>query len=151
MGQQTQGWRNNSTLKDLGDFTTTLHVIPITLMAIVLGAIGAYVAWFLLKLIGLFTNLFYYHRFSTAFVSPVGNQLGIYAIAVPVIGSLIVGIMARYGSEQIRGHGIPEAIESILMNGSRIRPRGTKVTSRAFSISRTGTVGSPKRKSSRLA
>jgi chloride channel protein, CIC family len=143
MGQQTQGWRNNSTLKDLGDFTTTLHVIPITLMAIVLGAIGAYVAWFLLKLIGLFTNLFYYHRFSTAFVSPVGNQLGIYAIAVPVIGSLIVGIMARYGSEQIRGHGIPEAIESILMNGSRIRPRLAilKPLSAAISIGSGGPFG----------
>jgi H+/Cl- antiporter ClcA len=93
------------------------------LMAIVIGVIGAYVAWFLLKLIGFFTNVFYYHRFSTVFASPAGNHLGVYAIAVPVVGSLIVGLMARFGSEQIRGHGIPEAIESILMNGSRIRPR----------------------------
>jgi H+/Cl- antiporter ClcA len=143
MGQQTQTRRHKSTLKDLGDFTTTFRVIPIMLMAIVLGAIGAYVAWFLLKLIGFFTNVFYYHRLSTAFASPVGNQLGVYAIAVPVVGSLIVGLMARYGSEQIRGHGIPEAIESILMNGSRIRPRLAilKPLSAAISIGSGGPFG----------
>ena len=113
------------------------------LMAVVIGAIGAYVAWFLLKLIGFFTNVFYYHRLSTAFASPVGNQLGVYAIAVPVVGSLIVGLMARYGSEQIRGHGIPEAIESILMNGSRIRPRLAilKPLSAAISIGSGGPFG----------
>ncbi len=135
--------RQKSTLKDLGDFTTTVHIIPIMLLAIVIGAIGAYVAWFLLKLIGLFTNLFYYQRFSTGFASPVGNHLGVYAIAVPVIGSLIVGFMARYGSEQIRGHGIPEAIESILMNGSRIRPRLAilKPLSAAISIGSGGPFG----------
>ncbi|MGA8727186.1 MAG: hypothetical protein WB608_00440, partial [Terracidiphilus sp.] len=99
MAQLAQTRRHKSTLKDLGDFTTTIRVVPIMLMAIVIGAIGAYVAWFLLKLIGLFTNIFYYQRLSTGFASPVGNQLGVYAIAVPVVGSLIVGIMARYGSE----------------------------------------------------
>jgi len=113
------------------------------LMAVVIGVIGAYVAWFLLKLIGFFTNVFYYHRFSTMFVSPAGNHLGAYAIAVPVVGSLIVGLMARYGSEQIRGHGIPEAIESILMNGSRIRPRLAilKPLSAAISIGSGGPFG----------
>ena len=97
----------------------------------------------MLKLIGFFTNVFYYHRLSTAFASPVGNQLGVYAIAVPVVGSLIVGLMARYGSEQIRGHGIPEAIESILMNGSRIRPRLAilKPLSAAISIGSGGPFG----------
>ena len=135
--------RQKSTLKDLGDFTTTVRVIPIMLLAIVIGAIAAFVALFLLKLIGFFTNVFYYQRFSTAFVSPVGNHLGAYAIAVPVIGSLIVGLMARYGSEQIRGHGIPEAIESILMNGSRIKPRLAilKPLSAAISIGSGGPFG----------
>jgi H+/Cl- antiporter ClcA len=135
--------RQQSTLKDLGDFTTTVRIIPITLLAIVIGAIGACVAWFLLKLIGFCTNVFYYQRFSTAFASPVGNHLGAYAIAVPVIGSLIVGLMARYGSEQIRGHGIPEAIESILMNGSRIKPRLAilKPLSAAISIGSGGPFG----------
>jgi len=112
-----------SRFEDLGDFTVTARVIPISLMAIAIGALGACVAWFLLRLIGLFTNAFYYQRISAAFVSPAANHLGALAILVPVAGSLIVGFMARYGSEQIRGHGIPEAIESILMNGSRVRPR----------------------------
>ncbi len=143
MAQQMQAGRHRSTLKELGDFTTTIRVVPIMLMAIVIGAIGACVAWFLLRLIGLFTNLFYYQRLSSEFASPVGNQLGVYAIAVPVVGSLIVGLMARYGSEQIRGHGIPEAIESILMNGSRIRPRLAilKPLSAAISIGSGGPFG----------
>lgn len=132
-----------SCLEELGDFTTTARVIPISLMAIVIGVIGSYVAWFLLKLIGVFTNLFYYHRISTSFVSPAANQLGGWAILVPVVGSLIVGLMARYGSERIRGHGIPEAIESILMNGSRVHPRLAilKPVSAAISIGSGGPFG----------
>jgi chloride channel protein, CIC family len=110
-------------LEDLGDFTTTRRILPICALAIGIGFIGTLVAWVLLKLIGLFTNLAYYHHFATSFISPAGNTLGVYAIAVPVVGSLIVGLMARYGSERIRGHGIPEAIESILMDGSRVHPR----------------------------
>ena len=135
--------RRKSSLEDLGDFTTTPRVILISVMAIVIGAMGAGVAWFLLRLIGLFTNIFYYQRFSVSFVSPVDNHLGVYAIAVPVIGSFIVGLMARYGSEQIRGHGIPEAIESILMNGSRVRPRLAvlKPLSAAISIGSGGPFG----------
>jgi H+/Cl- antiporter ClcA len=132
-----------SRLEGLGDFTTTARVIPITLMAIAVGVISAFVAWFLLKLIGFFTNLFYFHKFDTSFASPAGNHLGIYAVAVPVIGSLIVGLMARYGSERIRGHGIPEAIESILMNGSRVSPRLAilKPLSAAISIGSGGPFG----------
>ncbi len=118
-------------------------MIPISLMAIVIGVIASFVAWFLLRLIGLFTNLFYYHRIDTALSSPAGNHLGVFAIAVPVIGSLIVGLMARYGSERIRGHGIPEAIESILMNGSRVHPRLAilKPISAAISIGSGGPFG----------
>ncbi len=130
-------------LEELGDFTTSVQVIPISVMAIVIGFIAAYVAWFLLKLIGLFTNLFYYQRIDTALTSPAGNHLGVFAIAVPVLGSLIVGLMARYGSERIRGHGIPEAIESILMNGSRVHPRLAilKPVSAAISIGSGGPFG----------
>ena len=130
-------------LKVLGDFTTGARVIPISLAAIGIGILSSLVAWVLLKLIGLFTNVFYYHRFDTSFVSPAGNHLGAYAIAVPVVGSLIVGLMARYGSERIRGHGIPEAIESILMNGSRVRPRLAilKPLSAAISIGSGGPFG----------
>ncbi len=143
MTQSAAARRRGSTLEELGDFTTTVRVIPISAMAILIGALGAFVAWFLLRLIGLFTNIFYYQRISTAFVSPAGNHLGIYSVAVPIIGSLIVGFMARYGSEQIRGHGIPEAIESILMNGSRVRPRLAilKPLSAAISIGSGGPFG----------
>jgi len=143
MTQSVADKHRGSTLEELGDFTTTMRVIPISAMAILIGVLGAFVAWFLLRLIGLFTNVFYYQRISTVFVSPAGNHLGVYAILVPVAGSLIVGFMARYGSEQIRGHGIPEAIESILMNGSRIRPRLAilKPLSAAISIGSGGPFG----------
>jgi chloride channel protein, CIC family len=130
-------------LEELGDFTTTSRVLPVCGLAIVIGLIGTFVAWVLLKLIGFFTNLAYYHHFSTSFVSPAGNTLGVYAVAVPIVGSLIVGLMARYGSERIRGHGIPEAIESILMDGSRVRPRLAvlKPISAAISIGTGGPFG----------
>ncbi|HTR38098.1 MAG TPA: chloride channel protein [Bryobacteraceae bacterium] len=115
--------KNPKSKPDLGDFTTDWRVVPISLLAIAIGLLGTLVAWVLLRLIGLFTNLFYYHRWNTILVSPAGNPLGPWAIVVPVLGSIIVGLMARYGSEKIRGHGIPEALESILINGSRVQPR----------------------------
>ena len=130
-------------LSHLGDFTATPRLIAISAMAIVIGVIGAYVALGLLRLIGLFTNLFFYQRWSTALVSPAGNHLGPFEIVVPVIGAVIIGLMARYGSERIRGHGIPEAIEAILINGSRIEPRVAilKPISSAISIGSGGPFG----------
>lgn len=127
----------------LGDFTTTWRVIPISLLAMVIGVVCAFVALALLRLIGLFTNLFYFGRWSTAMVSPVGNHLGIFSVAVPIAGAFVIGIMARYGSERIRGHGIPEAIESILLNGSRIEPKVAllKPISSAISIGSGGPFG----------
>src|SRR3954470_560797 len=110
-------------LADLGDFTTTPRVLIVGLMAAIIGLICAYVALALLKLIGLFTNLFFYQRWDTALVSPAGHHLGPFVVAVPVIGALMIGVMARFGSERIRGHGIPEAIEAILINGSRVEPK----------------------------
>jgi H+/Cl- antiporter ClcA/CBS domain-containing protein len=108
---------------ELGDYTTTFRVIPISLAAIPIGFLCALGAVVLLRLIGLFTNLFFYSRWNFSMVSPAGHHLGMLVVLVPIAGGLIVGLMARYGSEQIRGHGIPEAIESILMNGSRVAPR----------------------------
>ncbi|MDP9001681.1 MAG: chloride channel protein, partial [Myxococcota bacterium] len=98
--------------KDLGDFTTTARVVPIALLAIAVSILASYVALALLRMIGLFTNIFFYQRWSTELVSPAGNRLGVLEVLVPVAGALVVGFMARYGSERIRGHGIPEAIES---------------------------------------
>src|SRR5271157_2797778 len=114
---------NRNRNDELGDFTTTWRVVPISLLATMIGVVCAFVALALLRLIGLFTNLFYFGRWSTTMVSPVGNHLGVYSVFVPIAGALIIGVMARYGSERIRGHGIPEAIESILLNGSRIEPK----------------------------
>jgi H+/Cl- antiporter ClcA/CBS domain-containing protein len=128
---------------ELGDFTTTWRVVPISLLATVIGVVCAFVALALLRLIGLFTNLFYFGRWSTAMVSPAGNHLGMYSVFVPVAGALIIGVMARYGSERIRGHGIPEAIESILLGGSRIEPKVAilKPISSAISIGSGGPFG----------
>lgn len=133
----------NSAAADLGDFTTTRRVIRISLLAIGIGIASAGIAWLLLRLIALFTNLFFYQRFSFENASPAGNTLGWLIIFVPVIGGLIIGFMARYGSERIRGHGIPEAIESILLNGSRVQPKIAilKPISSAISIGSGGPFG----------
>jgi H+/Cl- antiporter ClcA len=130
-------------LKKLGDFTTTIRVLPIAGMAIVIGLVGACVALALLRLIGFFTNLFYYQRLGSALVSPAGNHMGWWAVLVPIAGGLIIGLMARYGSERIRGHGIPEAIESILIGGSKVQPRLAilKPLSAALSIGTGGPFG----------
>ena len=109
--------------RKLGDFTTTARVVPLSLLAIGIGILSTIVAWALLRLIAFFTNIFYYGRLSTVLVSPAGNHLGWVALLIPVAGGLIIGFMARYGSERIRGHGIPEALESILINGSKVQPR----------------------------
>jgi chloride channel protein, CIC family len=138
-----ESMKQETTSQELGDFTTTARVIPIALMAIVIGVLSAFVALALLRLIGLFTNLFFFGRWSSTLVSPAGNHLGVFVVLVPVAGSLIVGLMARYGSERIRGHGIPEAIEAILMDGSRVAPRLAilKPLSAAISIGSGGPFG----------
>src|SRR5689334_12804593 len=106
-----------------GDFSADNRLILISGIAVGIGALCAGVAWLLLKLIGFFTNLFYFQRFSTEAVSPAGHHLGIWAVLMPVIGGLIIGLMARYGSDRIRGHGIPEAMEAILIGRSRMDPK----------------------------
>ena len=130
-------------LHHLGDFTATPRLISITALAVGIGLCAAVVASWLLKLIGLCTNVFFFQRFSTDLVSPAGHHLGPFVIAVPVIGALIIGAMARYGSERIRGHGIPEAIEAILINGSRVEPKVAllKPLSSAISIGSGGPFG----------
>jgi hypothetical protein len=96
----------------LGDFTATPRMITTGILAMAIGSVSAWVAKGLLLLIAFFTNVFFFQRISTAAVSPADNTLGLWILVVPVIGALIIGIMARYGSERIRGHGIPEAIEA---------------------------------------
>jgi H+/Cl- antiporter ClcA len=128
----------------VGDFTTTRRVIPIAVLAVVIGVASAFVALALLRLIALFTNLFFFHRWSIAAASPAEHALGVIGgVTAPVLGCLIIGLMARFGSERIRGHGIPEALEAILLRGSRIEPRVAllKPISAAISIGSGGPFG----------
>jgi len=128
----------------LGDFpTANSRIVVVGAIAVGIGVAGAFIAAALLYLIGFFTNILYYGRVSFVLVSPAGNQLGYLAVAVPVAGGLVVGAMAKYGSDRIRGHGIPEALEAILINKSRIEPKVTilKPLSTAISIGSGGPFG----------
>ena len=87
--------RSRDIAEELGDFTATTRLLTISAFATVIGVVGAFVALALLKLIGLFTNLFFFQRISVAPVSPASHTLGPLAILVPVVGALIIGVMAR--------------------------------------------------------
>ncbi len=102
------------------DFAAASRLPAIAAIAAVVGGLSALAAWTLLHLIRFFTNLFFFQTLSDRAVSPAANTLGLAVIAVPAIGGLVIGLMARFGSEKIRGHGIPEAIEAILFNKSRM-------------------------------
>jgi CIC family chloride channel protein len=128
----------------LGDFSVTPRVLVIGALALAVGAVSAVVAWVLLRLIGLITNVVFYQRLETALVAPGGaHHPWPLVLLAPVAGGLVIGMMARYGSEKIRGHGMPEAIEAILMGGSRVAPRVAvlKPISAAVSIGTGGPFG----------
>ncbi|EZP54366.1 chloride channel protein [Sphingomonas sp. RIT328] len=112
-------------------------------LALVVGSGGAAAAWLLLKLIALATNLAWYDHASFAPVSIVPAAHGVRTLLVPVAGSMVIGLMARFGSEKIRGHGIPEAIEAILFGQSRLSPKVAvlKPVSAAVSIGSGGPFG----------
>jgi chloride channel protein, CIC family len=128
---------------ELRDFSAGPRLLLIGGFAIVVGVVSAFVAAALLALIGLFTNLFFFQRVSTELVTPDITHLGWWVTLIPVSGALIIGLMARYGSDRIRGHGIPEAIEAILINGSRVDPKVAllKPLSSAISIGSGGPFG----------
>jgi len=127
----------------LGDFTTDRRVLRLMVLAVLVGAAGVCAAWFLLRLITLCTNLAYYGRLSLENLPISGSPFGLGTVLVPVAGCLIIGLMARYGSEKIRGHGIPEAMEAILIGKSRIQPKVAllKPLSSAISIGTGGPFG----------
>ena len=127
----------------LADFSTDRRVLLLSAMALVVGAIGAVVAWTLLWLIAAITNLAFYQHLSAAPAVPQGNHLGYAVVLIPVLGALIIGLMARYGSEKIRGHGIPEALEAILLGRSHIELKVAllKPISAAVSIGTGGPFG----------
>ena len=115
---------------DLPELATPPDLVPVdartagvALLAVIIAIGAGLVAQVLTALIALITNLAYYHRFSVEGVSPGGAHLGAWSIAIPVLGALIIGVMARYGSAAIRGHGIPEVMERVLYGESRIPAR----------------------------
>jgi len=128
---------------ELADFSTDHRVLLLSAMALAIGAISSVVAYGLIWLIAAITNLSFYHRLSAAPAVPQGHHLGLWVVLVPVAGALVVGFMARFGSEKIRGHGIPEALEAILLGRSRIQPKVAilKPLSAAISIGTGGPFG----------
>lgn len=119
------------------------RTLYISLLALINAVIVGFIAKGLLYLINLFTNFFFYGRASIHEASPSGNDLGYWVIAIPALGGVIVGVMARFGSKAIRGHGIPEAMEKVITNESRIHPMITvlKPLSAAISIGTGGPFG----------
>jgi chloride channel protein, CIC family len=128
----------------LGDFTLRPRALLITAIALPVGGASAVASFCLLRLIGLITNAVFYQRVSVALTAPGARHHSAWLILIaPVVGGLVVGLMARYGSEKIRGHGMPEAIEAILTGGSRVAPRVAllKPVSAAISIGTGGPFG----------
>jgi CIC family chloride channel protein len=127
----------------LRDFTVDKRVWLLSSVSVGIGALATLLAVLLLRAIALSTNLFYYHRFSIAPASPAGSPLGYWMVLVPILGGLIVGLMARYGSDKIRGHGIPEAIEAILLHRAKVDPKIAilKPVSAAIAIGSGGPFG----------
>jgi chloride channel protein, CIC family len=131
-------------VRHLGDFTATPRLLLVTGLAVPVGAAGAGLAWVLLKLIGLVTNAVFYQRVDTALVAPGAvHHNPLVVLLAPVGGGLLIGLMARFGSEKIRGHGMPEAIEAILTGGSKVQPRvaALKPVSAAVAIGTGGPFG----------
>ena len=129
--------------RKLSDFTMPVSVLKLIPISIIIGILGAVIALVLLDLIAVITNFLYYQHFDLTLRSPRGNTLGWLAILIPMGGGLIVGLMAYFGSERIRGHGIPEAMETILVGGSKVEPILTvlKPVASAISIGTGGPFG----------
>src|SRR5512147_1248168 len=123
--------------------SVNFHLLQVSILAAVIGIGAGFIAYVLYYLIQFFTNLFFYQRLSFQPITPDLNQLGIFVVIVPVLGALLVGLMARYGTPKIRGHGIPEAMEAVLTNRSRISPRVAifKPLSAAIAIGSGGPFG----------
>jgi chloride channel protein, CIC family len=135
--------RKHEAQETLGDYSADSRMLLLAGLAAIVGAAGAGFAWVLLKLIFIVTNLFYFQRWSATFVDPGANTMGWKAVFVPVVGGLIVGAIAKFGSAKVRGHGMPEAIEAILTSGAKVAPRLTilKPVASAVAIGTGGPFG----------
>lgn len=127
----------------LGDFTVSLEIWRVASLSLVVGMLAAVVALVLLDLIGFVTHIAYYGDLGVSLVQPSLARFGVWTVLIPVVGGLLIGAMAYWGSERIRGHGIPEAMETILINGSKVEPRLAilKPISSAISIGTGGPFG----------
>ena len=127
----------------LADFTRDKRILILSLMAVIIGALSAVVAKILIWLIATITNLVFFQTFSSELVSLTNHRLGVWVILAPVVGGLVIGLIARFGSEKIRGHGIPEALEAILFGRSRMEAKVAvlKPVSSAISIGTGGPFG----------
>jgi CIC family chloride channel protein len=112
--------------QELRDYSAGPRILYVSVLAAGLGAVSAVLAWALLEAIGLSTNLFYFQRWSFEEVDPwtsLGvSNIGLWRVFLPVVGGLLVGLIARYGSPKVRGHGMPEAVETIVFNGGKVQP-----------------------------
>ncbi|GEO98042.1 chloride channel protein [Methylobacterium haplocladii] len=129
--------------RPLGDFTANPRLLVLVAMALAIGTAAAFAAFALVKLIALVTQIAWFGRFDTTSISLAEAARSPWMVAIPVLGGLVIGLMARFGSEKIRGHGIPEAIEAILIGGSRMSPKVAllKPLSSAISIGTGGPFG----------
>ena len=111
--------------------------------ALLVGFIGGLVAQGLLELIYLFTNIFFYGHWSFTMTFPVHHHLGAWVILIPPIGGLLVGVMIHYWEPTLKGHGIPEAMEAVLIGKSMVRTRVAilKPLATAFAIGTGGPFG----------
>ena len=139
LGAQVRLGVNGAALPEKSQF----RMVLISFLAAGIGLLAGLVAFVLYRLIGLVTNLFFFHRWAFDFTSARLNNLGLWVILIPVIGGIVVGFMAKYGSDKIKGHGIPEAMEAVLVNRSRIQPRVAilKPISAAIAIGTGGPFG----------
>ncbi|PCK88273.1 chloride channel protein [Rhizobium sophoriradicis] len=129
--------------REAGDFTTDRRVLLLIGMSIIIGTSGAFAAWCLVSLIALVTNVIWFGQIGIQPNSLASVPRSLWMVLVPPLGGLVIGLIARYGSEKIRGHGIPEAIEAILIGGSRMSPKVAvlKPLSSAISIGTGGPFG----------
>ncbi len=127
----------------LRDYSADARILYVSALAAVLGAVSALASWALLEMIALFTNLFYFHRWSDRSVDPWQAGRHWWLVLVPVVGGLLVGLIARYLSPKVRGHGMPEAVETIVFGGGRVQPRVAvlKPVATAVSIGSGGPFG----------
>lgn len=144
MSLETQAQRASDRLSTLDlDQLSAFRLLPISALAALIGSSAGFIAYGLYLLIAIVSNLVFFHRWGLEIPDLRSNPLGLWLVIVPALGGLVVGLMAKYGTPKIRGHGIPEAMEAVLVNRSRIPPRVAllKPISVAISIGTGGPFG----------